>query len=85
MGINEVRIRYRYQLRNLIRQIITELITEHEFASFVETQVQQLIPNHDRVEFIKNVYEELDNIGPERIVSMGITANELNAWLAKNK
>jgi hypothetical protein len=80
---DEVRILYRAQRRNVIREIILNGLIEEKLKSFVEVMSNALIPPQDRKRFQENVFEDLAYLDEISIVGLGITREELAAWSRK--
>lgn len=80
-GFDEIRVRYRRQRRELIGHIVTHCLTGDGMNNYIQFQVQQLIPNEHRANFLEDVQEDLNNIAPQRIAGMGVTVGQLQAWL----
>lgn len=85
LGFDEIRVRYRQQRRDLVRQIIINKITgdsiNHHISHYCETN----IPAHDMTSFEASVVDELKEITPQRIAGMGVSTADLNQWLALQK
>src|SRR3990167_1896818 len=81
MGFDEVRVRFRQEIRQLIRNIITHEYAHEKMNQFILSETQKRIPESFRTAFINSVYQELENIGPERIGGLGITQQQLEKWL----
>ena len=85
MGFNEVRIRFRRELRNIIRDIILKKISEKTMQQYIEKLIDDTIPTEFQKECIRAIEEDLVNMGPERIHSLGITQQDLKAWMKEKK
>ena len=82
VNFDEIRARYRQQRRELIRYIIVNRIVGKILEDTIEEQTKQYVKAADQAHFIKNVKEDLQEINAVRIVGLGVTEKELNAWLA---
>ena len=81
MGFNEIRVRYRQQRRELVRQIIVNKLVATSVRDKIVHYSQKNIPIHDVELFQESVIDELNEITPYRIAGMGISAAELNEWI----
>jgi Fic family protein len=82
VGIDEILVRYRHQRRELIRDIITRPLADSEMQSAIQEYAEKNITATDQTDFVDDVYEDLNLIGPQRIAGMGITREQLNDWQA---
>lgn len=83
--IDEVRIEFRQQRRIIVRDIILQRLYEKKCEDFIKEQSKSWIPKKYISQFIKNVHEDLDNLSPQTIAALGITALELKCFLNNNK
>lgn len=83
IGFDEVRVRYRMQRRQIIREIILEkLINKYKIDAYIDVQAKSKIPEKDQARFKENVHEDLALISPSRLVGLGVTLEELREWQA---
>ncbi|MDP1614423.1 MAG: Fic family protein [Methylococcales bacterium] len=80
LGFDEVRVRYRTQRRDMIREIILQKPPIESLKQYVFSQTTQKIPQKDQAAFIKDLDEDLEQIDESRIVGLGITLTELQNW-----
>jgi len=80
MGFNEARIRFRTELRGMLREIILKKLTRKHLQYYIESYVLSNIPKAFQVECMNLIREDLKNMGPERIVGLGISRQELEEW-----
>lgn len=85
IGFDEIRVRYREQRRALIREIILNHLTGELMMEHIYAEMTSLIKEEDRDSFLEDVLEDLKEIDQSYIAGLGITRDELNAWLAINK
>lgn len=78
---DEVRVRYRYHRREIIRHIITHKLINQELENYIASETENIIPSMDRTRFKEIVAEDLKEISPSRIYGMGISVDDLNNWL----
>lgn len=81
LGFNEARIRFRKELRNIVRDIILMNLSRKLADRHIKEVVKKFIPIEYQLECITLLKEDLKNIGPERIHGLGITQQELNVWM----
>lgn len=79
------RVRYRKTRRELIALIIKEKIKKKELRSYVEKTAKKLIPSEDQANFIEDVIEDLYHLDNIKLLGLGITRQEFEAWQAYNK
>ena len=80
MGIDRLRVVYREQRRVLIRRIIMHRLHGKEMQAFIRGQINQLIPEEDRAEFLNIMNEDIKLLNFPRVAGMGIAAVDFNAW-----
>jgi Fic family protein len=80
LGVDEVRVRYRQHRRAVIRDIILQRIVGPEIEKFVSLRMSEVAPK-DRKNFIDDVLEDLTYIDLSRIAGLGISPDQLQAWL----
>jgi len=82
VGFDEIRIRYRQERREVVREIIINQMHGSVMRKFIKLQTNEKIKEEDHAQFVEDVLEDLKEIAPQRIVGLGITNEELNKWLA---
>lgn len=80
LNYDAIRVRYRQERRALLREIIEKKIIGATLDNFIKTEATK-IPETDRTNFIKNVYEDLNLMDESRIVGLGISIAQLKKWL----
>lgn len=81
LGFDEIRVRYRQQRREIIKEIVVSLLAGDAMKAYIDSRTAQSIPEDDREDFIEDVNEDLREISPQRIAGMGITREQLQRWL----
>jgi len=81
VGYDEIRVRYRQQRRDLIRDIILQNLHGDAMQRFIQQHAKARIPPTDLTDFIDDVTEDLTELGPSRIAGLGITQQQLDDWL----
>ena len=83
-GFDAVRFRYRSQRREAVAEIVANVVVGPALAGQVRAAAKR-VPPEDRDDFMADLYEDLAALSPPRIASLGITRQELQAWLAAKK
>lgn len=81
MGFDEVRVRYRSERKNVIREIILHKLTKDSLRNYLIKEANRLIPKVKQNEFIEDVIEDLQQIDISRLAGLGITPDQLATWL----
>ncbi len=81
LGFDEVRILYRQERRAIIRYIIENLVMGKDMDAYIQQQAESQVPEKDLLAFIDDVHEDLKLINPIRIAGLGVTREQLEAWL----
>jgi Fic family protein len=82
MGFDEVRVRYRQQRREVLREVILQKLTGNRLKKFVEKEAQKVVLLEHRSNFVEDVWEDLKQIDESRIVGLGVTVGQLKKWLS---
>jgi len=85
MGFDEVRVRYRNQRRAALREIIVQSFVGDFMNDYVQQEAAKVIPESDQKSFIEDVLEDLEQMDESRIAGLGVTPEQLNAWLTLPK
>ena len=80
-GFDAVRFRYRSQRRETVAEIVAHVVVGPALAGQVCAAAER-VPPEDRDDFMADLYEDLAALSPPRIAILGITRQELQAWLA---
>lgn len=81
MGFDEIRVRYRGQRRQVIREVIINRLRGKAQEARISEMATQLVPTGDRDGFIEDIREDLQEISPQRIAGLGITRQQLALWM----
>ena len=81
MGFDEVRVRYRTERRELLRQIILDKLVGDVLENFILTKTNEIAVENDRESFLIDLREDLEQMDKSRITGLGVTLNQLNEWL----
>lgn len=80
VGIDEVRVRYRQQRRELIRHIILNGIVGKGIIDYVALETSRLVAAEDRKAFVEDVMEDLKEMDFSRLAGLGVTEEQLEYW-----
>ncbi len=80
MGFDRVRVLYRQQRRDLIRDIILNGRVGAILAAYIQSKSQE-IPSTDRRAFIENLKEDLNLLEQSRLAGLGVKHQQLTTWL----
>jgi Fic family protein len=79
LGFDEVRVRYRQKRRALLSRIILEKLTGEKLRQRIELEAKNVMEK-DRESFIGDVYEDLREMDEARLIGLGVTPDQLEAW-----
>lgn len=82
IGFDEIRVRYRQQRRAVIREIILNDLERDPLKKFISSQMQ-LVKEEDQADFFQDILEDLKYMDITRIAGLGITPEQLNAWMSR--
>ncbi len=80
IGFDRVRVQYRQQRRAVIRHIVVEKLHGTEMDNYIKLMSGKLSDPSDQKQFIRNIHEDLEQLGPQSIVGMGITIKQVEDW-----
>jgi hypothetical protein len=80
LGFDEVRVRYRQQRRDVIREVILQGLIGAALRQTVKKMASRLIPDSHQEEFMEDVIEDLEQMDESRLAGLGITPEELYEW-----
>ena len=81
LGFDEIRVRYRSQRREIIRDVIVRKLTGPEMDALIHEMTDEMIPEASRPAFVEDVHEDLKEVSPQRIAGLGISRRDLDEWL----
>ncbi len=82
MGFDEVRVRYRRERRNIVRDVILQVFIGKEMRRFVAAEVLRNVPKAFQAAFEEDVLEDLEQIDESRLIGLGVTPEQLKHWRA---
>lgn len=80
MGFDEVRVRYRRQRREMVKEVIVQGLVGERMQRFLEENALKLIPEKSRNDFIQDIQEDLEQMDESRLAGLGVTLEQLHAW-----
>lgn len=80
LGVDEIRVRYRQQRRQLIREIILKKLVGQALEKYAISYSLQLVGKEDQSAFLEDLFDDLKEMDQSRIVGLGITMEQLQAW-----
>jgi hypothetical protein len=81
VGFDEIAARYRPLRRALVAELVRSLVPPQEIMSFIESRITDKVEPQHRDKFKQDVLAELDHLGVSRMGVLGITREQLEAWL----
>lgn len=81
IGFDEIRVRYRQQRRDILRHIILNKLKGLPMQEYISNQSMKFIKKEDQTSFIEDVMEDLKEIDLSRITGLGITPDQMHAWI----
>lgn len=84
IGLDEIRVRYRQQRRAIIRAIIERRLVGPYMSEFIHSEVKKIIPRMDQKAVIEDVLDDLDLMDASRMVGLGVTLEQLEAWFKRS-
>lgn len=85
LGFDEVRVRFRQERRDLLRDIILGSMSYSKAHLFIKQKAENLIPEKHRFAFIEDVEEDLKRIDESHLVGLGVSPSQLKEWLHLSK
>lgn len=85
VSYDEIRVRYRQERRAMLSHIISKGLIKKEMDNYIKKETKKLIPTNHQNEFTKDIQEDIQEISPQRIAGLGVTSQQLEKWLKKNK
>ena len=80
---DEIRVRYRKERRKLVGGIILHRYVGQQMKAYIDSYIDRIIPEKGQEAFLKNVMEDLEQMDQCRIVGLGVTPEQLDAWMKK--
>lgn len=80
IGYDEIRVQYRRERRDLLREIILMKLTGSSLKKHAALFTSKHIPLELRIAFIEDLEEDLEQLDLSRIAGLDITPDDLKAW-----
>ena len=80
LNFDAIRVHYRQQRKELIRQIISRKLIGPSMLSYIKSEAQKEIAKSDQNAFIEDILEDLEQIDASRIAGLGLTLKQFNSW-----
>ena len=81
VGFDEIAALYRPLRRALVAELVRSLVPPGEVMGFIEARITDQIQPQHRNKFKQDVLAELDHLDISRMGGLGITREQLEAWL----
>jgi hypothetical protein len=81
VGFDEIAARYRPLRRALVAELVRSLVPPAEVPGFIEAHMTDEIQPQHRDKFKQDVLAEVDHMDVSRMGGLGITREQLEAWL----
>lgn len=85
LGFDEVRVRYRELRRSIVRNIILNQLSGQMITEYISKQSLDLVKQEERELFVEDIMEDIKEMDISRIAGLGITPDQLTAWLNLQK
>lgn len=82
VGFDEIAALYRPLRRALVAELVRSLVLPEKVTGFIESRITDQIQPQHRDKFRQDVMAELDHLDISRMAGLGITREELEAWLS---
>ena len=83
LGFDEVRVRYRAERRNALREIITQRLHGEALRKYIASQATENVAEKEREAFIQDIGEDLEQMDESRIAGLGVPFAEFKRWREK--
>lgn len=84
IGFDRVRVQYRQQRREIIRHIVSSKLHGVKMSKYIQSESEKIDEN-DQKQFIRNIEDDLEQLGPQSIIGVGITLKQVEEWHKKKK
>lgn len=79
-GFDEVRVRYRRERREVVREVILQGLVGDKLNQYVNERANQLVPDSNCNDFMEDIIQDLEQIDEGRLAGLGITPEQLKKW-----
>ncbi len=84
IGFDRVRVQYRQERREIIRHIVSKKLHGLKMDHYIQSESDKIANPGDQEQLIRNIQEDLEQLGPQSIAGIGITSNQVAAWKKKS-
>ena len=81
VGFDEIAALYRPLRRALVAELVRSLVPPERVGGFIEARITDEVQPQHRDKFEQDVLAELDHLDNSRMAGLGITREQLEAWL----
>ena len=81
VGFDEIAALYRPLRRAVVAELVRSLVPPEGVLGFIEARITDQVQPQHRDKFKQDVLAELDHLDVSRMGGLGITREELEAWL----
>lgn len=83
LGFDEVRVRYRQQRRDIIRDVILNHLVGTAMNNHILSQSKKIVEKEDLAAFLEDIAEDFEEMDQSRIAGLGITPIQLDEWMRR--
>jgi hypothetical protein len=81
VGFDEIAALYRPLRRALVAELVRSLVLPADVMGFIDARITDQVQPQHRDKFKQDVLAELDHLDISRMGGLGITREQLEAWL----
>jgi Fic family protein len=85
LGFDEIAALYRVQRRALVAEVVRSMIAPSETENYLDQHQPTSVDESHRSKFKQDVLTELEHLDVSRIAGLGLTRQQLEAWLKLKK
>ncbi|WP_284455585.1 Fic family protein [Alloalcanivorax xenomutans] len=79
LGVDTIRVRYRAQRRDVLRQIILERLSGAALTTRLK-EAARAVPENDRNAYFEDLEEDIRELSPQRLAGLGVTREDYQRW-----
>ena len=84
IGFDPIRVQYRQLRREILRHIILSQLHGEQAQTYAHTEIIKAVKPQDQDHVLKNINEDLEQLGVHSMTGLGVTVDELRVWIEKN-
>lgn len=81
INFDPIRVQYRQLRREIIRHLILNQLHGDQAQAFIRAEIAKIPKTEDQNQVSNNINEDLEQLGPHSMTGLGITTEELRAWM----